>query len=279
MSAGPFPSARFGTRIRPSERVQGNGVRRAAGVVQTSQMFTAGLTVAAMIATPLLPKGGAARRVLSSAVVSGLFATTSGLTARTWGTRRTAIAATTIATATTVIERVGTQTGIPFGRYGYTNALRPQVAGVPAVVPLAWFAMAMPAREAAHSALGARSTALSRIVMGSAALTAWDLFLDPQMVGEGYWKWARRGLYRGIPVSNFVGWFVTGLGVMAVLEVALPVRESADPALVGEYTYMATMETVGFAAFFKDRVVAGVGGAAMLPVAIAAVRQLIRRRG
>ena len=232
-----------------------------------------------MIATPLLPKGGAARRVLSSAVVSGLFATTTGLTARTWGARRTAIAATTIATATTVIERVGTQTGIPFGQYGYTKALRPQVAGVPAVVPLAWFAMAIPAREAAHSALGERSTTLSRIVMGSAALTAWDLFLDPQMVGEGYWKWARRGLYRGIPISNFVGWFVTGLGVMAVLEVALPVRDTADPALVGEYTYMATMETVGFAAFFNDRVVAGVGGAAMLPIAMTAVHRLMRRRG
>ena len=60
-----------------------------------------------------------------------------------------------------------------------------------------------------------RSTPVTRIALGSAALTAWDLFLDPQMVGEGYWVWARRGLYRGIPLGNFVGWFLTGLGVMA----------------------------------------------------------------
>ena len=86
--------------------------------------------------------------------------------------------------------------GFPFGRYGYTGALRPQVAGVPAIVPLAWFAMALPAREAAHAALGPRSNPATRIVLGAAALTAWDLFLDPQMVGEGYWGWAAGPLPR-----------------------------------------------------------------------------------
>ena len=35
------------------------------------------------------------------------------------------------------------------------------------------------------------------VVLGAAALTAWDLFLDPQMTTEGYWRWARRGRYRG----------------------------------------------------------------------------------
>ena len=51
-----------------------------------------------------------------------------------------------------------------------------------------------------------------------------------------------------------------------------------DPALVAEYGAMAVMETLGFAAFFRDRVVAAVGGAAMLPVAAAAVRTLWRGR-
>ena len=35
---------------------------------------------------------------------------------------------------------------------------------------------------------------------------------------------------------------------------------------------MGVMETLGFAAFFGDRVVAAVGGAAMLPIAAAACR-------
>ena len=239
------------------------------------------VTAMAMIATPLARRGGSTRRALASVVVTGLCATTSGATSRVWGPRRTAGAFGAIAVGTGVVERIGTATGVPFGGYAYTGQLRPHIGGVPVIVPLAWFAMAVPSREAAHAALAERSTPASRIIGGAAALTAWDLFLDPQMVGEGYWGWQRRGRYRGIPASNFVGWFITALGVMAALEVALPVADrrvtesgAADDVLVGEYATMAVMETLGFAAFFKDRVVAAVGGAAMLPIAAAAVRGL-----
>jgi putative membrane protein len=110
------------------------------------------------------------------------------------------------------------------------------------------------------------------------ALTAWDLFLDPQMVGEGYWRWVRAGRYRGIPVTNYLGWLATSTAVMAALEVALPPDGEADRALVAEYGVMAGMETLGFAAFFRDRVVAVVGGAAMMPIAAAAARSLWRSR-
>jgi uncharacterized membrane protein len=232
------------------------------------------ITVAGMIATPLLPQGGRARRMLSSVVVVGSFTVTTANAVRHWGGRRAGVAAVTTATSTTLVERVGTATGIPFGRYSYTTALKPQVAHVPAIVPLAWFALGLPAREAAHAALGARSTPATRILLGSAALTAWDLFLDPQMVGEGYWVWAKRGAYRGIPLTNFLGWFVTGLGVMALLEAVLPPTAEptdADGALVGEYAYMGVMETIGFARYFRDPVVAVVGGLGMLPLAAVAV--------
>lgn len=244
-------------------------------------------TVAGMIATPLLPQRGIARKVLSSVVVTGLFATTTANAVRTWGAARAGTAAGTIAIVTGVVERLGTKTGLPFGRYAYTDALRPQIAHVPVIVPLAWFAMALPSRETAHAALGEKSTVATRLALGSAAMTAWDLFLDPQMVGEGYWAWARRGVYRGIPLSNFVGWFITGLGVMALLEAALPVvsgdggwnvngrwkptDRSSDPHLVGTYTYMSVMETIGFAKYFRDPLVAAVGGAAMLPIAAIAL--------
>ena len=174
------------------------------------------------------------------------------------------------AAGTGLVERIGTSTGVPFGRYRYTGRLRPVVAGVPAVVPMAWWAMAVPARETAHAALGRRSTAATRIVAGAAALTAWDLFLDPQMTAEGFWRWPGGGGYRGIPLINFAGWFVTGLAVMGLLELVLPAA-APDPVLVAEYAAMGAMETVGFGAFFGDRVVALVGGAAMLPLAARAV--------
>jgi uncharacterized membrane protein len=233
------------------------------------------LTIAGMIATPLMPRGGAARRVLS--VVGGLFATTVQATARRWGVTRTSIAAATIVGATTVVEHLGTRTGMPFGRYHYGRRFGPTVTGVPVIVPLAWFAMAMPARETAHAALGLRSNPITRVAVGAAALTAWDLFLDPQMVAEGLWHWARPGRYRGIPVSNYAGWLLTASAVMAALELVVPPDRFADRALVGEYGMMAGMETLGFARFFGDRVVAAVGGAGMLPIAGLAAWRMTRR--
>jgi uncharacterized membrane protein len=233
-------------------------------------------TVAAMIAFPLASRGGRVRRLLSSVVVGGLSMTTTLATARRWGAPRTAAAATAISVGTTTVEHVGTRHGLPFGRYSYTKALQPQVAGVPVIVPLAWWAMALPAREAAHAALGRRSTPITRVAGGAVALTAWDLFLDPQMVGEGYWWWARRGRYRSIPLSNYAGWLVVSAVVMGVLELAVPPKDDADPMLVAEYATMGVLETVGFAAFFRDRVVAAVGGAAMVPLAAAAVARVLR---
>jgi putative membrane protein len=245
-----------------------------------TRAIPAALTLAGMIATPLARRGGPVRRALSTVVVGGLFATTTSAAQRRWGPTRTAAAAGATTAVTAVVERVGTASGVPFGGYHYTAALRPQVRGVPAIVPMAWFAMALPARETAHRVLGVRSDPLRRITLGALALTAWDLFLDPQMVGEGYWEWSKPGRYRGIPLSNFVGWFITGLGVMTLLEVLLPPDEGggADPELVGEYAVMAAMETVGFAVFFRDRLVAAVGGIGMVPIAAAATAQALRWR-
>jgi uncharacterized membrane protein len=243
-----------------------------------SRVGGAGFAVAAagMVATPLLRRGR--RRLAASAVVAGLATTSGALGARRWGPVRAAVAAATVALSTTAIEHLGTATGRPFGGYRYSGALRPRVVGVPALVPAAWFAMALPARETAHAALGGRATPVARIVAASAALTAWDLFLDPQMVAEAYWRWDRPGRYRGIPLTNYVGWFLTGLGLMTILEVLLPPTGPADGALVGLYGWMAVTETVGFAAFFDDPLVAVIGGVAMVPLsALAGWRA--RRRG
>jgi putative membrane protein len=104
-------------------------------------------------------------------------------------------------------------------------------------------------------------------------MTAWDLFLDPQMTAERYWQWERPGHYRGIPLSNYAGWLVTSAGLMLALERLLPPTR-ADRLLVAEYAAMGAMETLGFAVFFRDRTVALVGAIGMLPLA---VMSMVRR--
>ncbi len=170
---------------------------------------------------------------------------------------------------------------MPFGRYAYTSALQPQVAHVPVIVPLAWFGMGLPAREAAHAALGRHSTPATRVVLGSAAMTAWDLFLDPQMVGEGYWAWASvAGSTAASPLElrRVVPDRPRDHGAVRSRPPGRAHRtDRHDVRLVGQYGYMSVMQTLGFARYFRDPLVAVVGGIAMLPIAATAATQLVRR--
>jgi len=227
-----------------------------------------------MFLTPFAATGGPVRKVLTSLTVAGLGVNTAGSTIAQWGRWRSATAAIATITTTFVVERIGIRTGVPFGRYEYRPALQPQLAGVPVAVPVAWFSMAVPAREVAHAALGPKSTTSRRIIGGALTLTAWDLFLDPQMTREGYWKWRHRGRYRGIPVTNVLGWLATGLVVMAIIEIALPPGDPS-PALIAQYGLVGVMEAAAFATFFDDRLVAVAGSVAMLPVVAVALTRLV----
>ncbi|NIP82065.1 MAG: carotenoid biosynthesis protein [Gemmatimonadetes bacterium] len=133
-------------------------------------------------------------------------------------------------------ELMGTAYGVPFGPYSYTDLLGVKWLGlVPALIPLSWFFMAVPAYGLAVRALGGggrpgalgraasesagRAGALSRIALGSLLLLAWDLTLDPAMSEvTRYWVWGEAGPYYGMPLMNLFGWYVTGVVLMVVLE-------------------------------------------------------------
>ena len=232
---------------------------------------------AGMVATPLASRGSTDRAVLAWVVVVGLFCVSLAVAAGLCGWRRATLAVAATVAMTVVVEALGTRTGIPFGRYDYSDALGPRVALVPMVVPMAWFAMALPAREVAVALVGPTGRPWSRLVVGAVALTAWDLFLDPQMVGEGYWTWPGGGVYRGIPLSNFAGWLLISAVVMALLERMVPPSRASRIA-VAQYASVAVMQTVGFAVFFDDTLVAAVGGVTMVPIAVAAVVRIARFR-
>jgi putative membrane protein len=145
-------------------------------------------------------------------------------------TRGTRTAAALVATATVggfAVEAVGVATGFPFGTYDYSGQLGPKLLGVPLIIPLAWTWMAWPAWLAALRQAGSRA---ARILLAAVGLAAWDLFLDPQMVAEGYWTWrdptpALSGV-PGVPISNYLGW----LGFAVLLMAALS-RAAGPPAL------------------------------------------------
>ncbi|WP_084263216.1 carotenoid biosynthesis protein [Actinomadura formosensis] len=211
---------------------------------------------------------------LTSVVVALLAASAAAFLAGRAGAGRAAGAFGAAVAVGYAAEWIGVRTGFPFGEYSYTSLLWPQPGGVPVIVAVAWGGMGLAAHAVATVIVP--EGGLKRWAAGAAALTAWDLFLDPQMLRLGLWTWQDAGPYRGVPVSNFVGWLAVSLLVMGVIDMIVGrAGKAASGGLVAIYGVMAAMETLAFAAVFEppDRVVAVAGGAAMGTFAVLAWRR------
>jgi uncharacterized membrane protein len=172
-------------------------------------------------------------------------ATSLAILARAWQRRRVALAVVTVAVLAWGLEAVGSATGFPFGSYHYTGRLQPQLAHVPVLIPLAWLMMLPPAWAVA-SALCRRCRAIRFALVAAVAFTAWDLFLDPQMVEWNLWVWDEPGAYFGIPLQNYLGWLVGSALITAGVRPA-PLRSQG---LVLIYGLTWLLETVGLAIFW-----------------------------
>lgn len=189
------------------------------------------------------------------------------------GLRKAAIIVATVAVAAWTAEAAGSKTGIPFGAYHYTVRLQPQLLGVPLLIPLAWMMMLPPAWAVAQR-ITKRSSGLAFVVVSSLAFTAWDLFLDPQMINWGLWTWDQPGQYFGIPLVNYAGWcLVSALITVLARPPALPTR----PLFV-VYTLTWLIETVGLVLFWGLYGPAVAGFAGMGIFVLAAWPVTLRRR-
>lgn len=228
--------------------------------------FLAGLAVLAQIGYPLT--SGATRTTLTvgTVVVFFLASATHALVAR--GPRWAGLLVAVSAGGGLLAEAVGVATGVPFGAYAYADSLGWQVLGVPVVVPLAWAMMAYPALLVGRRLATGRRVAL----VGGWALASWDVFLDPQMVSAGHWRWrdptpSLPGV-DGIPLTNFLGWLLVAVVMVGVLDRTLPRVPADDRQPASLYLWSYASQVLGNAAFFGRPSVAAVGGALMGLVAL-----------
>jgi putative membrane protein len=140
-------------------------------------------------------------------------------------------------------ELAGTGTGYPFGSYSYTGLLGYKVGGlVPFNIPTSWFFMLYCSLAICGRLLAARDDGRAKLVWAVAAgavLTAWDVSMDPAMVKTAHWVWHLApaaeqttlqrlfvsDIFYGMPLSNWLGWLLTGTVVARVMLAVVPPSE------------------------------------------------------
>jgi putative membrane protein len=114
------------------------------------------------------------------------------------------------------------------------------------------------------------------VLHGSLILLVWDLALDPAMsAATSYWRWAETGPYYGMPWSNLLGWYVTGVLLLVVL------------AGLGADRWLSRVPPTFLAAFYGWNLVlplgmsaaAGLWGAVLVTLAALSLVLLLPDRG
>lgn len=231
-----------------------------------------GALAASQVAYGMLPEDrsrvGATRGIVGLMLATSLAEAAAARPGRRGGPRAV-VAAGALGFAT---ELVGVATGRPFGHYTYGPGLGVQVGRVPVAAAAAWAMMARPAWVVGG---WVARTPVARVLVAAGALTAWDVFLDPRMVREGYWTWPGGGAYEDVPLSNFAGWFVTGAGVFAVwhlVEGSSPDAPSPDDdGALALYAWTWVGETFASAVLWRRPRVAAAGGVTMGAFALPAL--------
>lgn len=113
-------------------------------------------------------------------------------------------------------ENLSILTGFPFGWYHYSDTLGPKLFLVPLLIGPSYFGVGYLSWALARAVLGdddarlAGPLSFATPAIASFIMVSWDLTIDPMMSTiNGNWVWRDGGSYFGVPVSNFLGWYLT----------------------------------------------------------------------
>jgi putative membrane protein len=115
-----------------------------------------------------------------------------------------------------VSESLSLRTGFPFGHYYFTGLMGPKVFDLPILLVLAYLGIGYCSWILSVLIFGAQSKPLTGPklfaipLLAGFIMTAWDLSMDPIWATlDRAWIWRDGGLYCGVPISNFLGWYFT----------------------------------------------------------------------
>ncbi|HEY2003738.1 MAG TPA: carotenoid biosynthesis protein [Candidatus Saccharimonadia bacterium] len=179
----------------------------------------------------------------------------------------------------------GLKSGTFFGGHYTYNGGQPKLWGVPYIIPIYWAIFIYTAYSITNgfrrwldpqgpSEKSSSWTALLALIALDGVLTvAIDLIMDPVKIREGSWTWLDHGAYFGVPLGNFMGWFIVTVVVTGIFRL----YEYCRPGKYYAEAYLLLIPAIGYgliglgfgvsAALYGMEVVAGLSA---LPILIAA---------
>ena len=136
-----------------------------------------------------------------------------------------------------LIENLGVATGFPFGPYHYTDALGPKLGYVPLMIGPAYLGVGYLSWTLATVLVGdvrRGADALSTFAtpaIGAFIMVLWDLSMDPSASTEAqWWIWHHGGGFFGVPLVNYLGWYLTVFVFMQLFALYLRANGPQQPA-------------------------------------------------
>ncbi|HMD06334.1 MAG TPA: carotenoid biosynthesis protein [Candidatus Acidoferrum sp.] len=158
-----------------------------------------------------LPQATAGAMLAGSLMLFGLFHGAS-----TYGWRGIVFFIVVCLGVSNAFENLSILTGFPFGWYHYGDKMGPKLFLVPLLIGPLYFGVGYLSWTLARAILGdangrlAGPLVFATPILASFIMVCWDLTIDPKMSTiTGNWIWRDAGSYFGVPVVNFLGWYLT----------------------------------------------------------------------
>ena len=147
-----------------------------------------------------------------------------------------------------IFENLGVRTGFPFGGYYFTDVMGPKLFAAPILLGLAYLGMAYLSWTLARVILGGMRNPLTgpRVVtvplVAAFIMVAWDLSMDPVWSTIVHaWIWRNGGKYFGVPISNFLGWYLTVYLIFQLFALYMRGRATNVDRLPSNYWQLAVL--------------------------------------
>ena len=148
-----------------------------------------------------------------------------------YGTRGIVAFAVICLVVSNIFENMGVATGFPFGPYHYTDALGPKLGYVPLMIGPAYLGVGYLSWVLATVLVGDVKrgadalTIFATPAIGAFIMVLWDLAMDPSASTLGqWWIWHEGGGFFGVPLVNYLGWYLTVYVFMQIFALYLRAR-------------------------------------------------------